>query len=35
MEEYRKDGWVEIVERCQDAGVDAFELKFLVSPRLA
>ncbi len=26
MEEYRKDAWVEIVERCQDAGVDAFEL---------
>ena len=28
MEEYRRDGWVEIVERCQDAGVDAFELNF-------
>lgn len=28
MEEYRKDGWVEIVERCQNAGVDAFELNF-------
>ena len=28
MEEYRKDAWVEIVERCQDAGVDAFELNF-------
>ena len=26
MEEYRKDAWVEIVERCQQAGVDAFEL---------
>ncbi len=26
MEEYRQDAWVEIVERCQDAGVDAFEL---------
>ena len=26
MEEYRKDGWCEIVERCQDVGVDAFEL---------
>ena len=26
MEEYRKDAWCEIVERCQDAGVDAFEL---------
>ena len=23
-----KDAWVEIVERCQDAGVDAFELNF-------
>jgi dihydroorotate dehydrogenase subfamily 1 len=28
MEEYRKSAWVEIVERCQDAGVDAFELNF-------
>lgn len=28
MEEYKKDAWVEIVERCQDAGVDAFELNF-------
>src|SRR5215218_6416661 len=28
MEEYEKDAWVEIVERCQDAGVDAFELNF-------
>lgn len=28
MEEYNKDRWVEIVERCQDAGVDAFELNF-------
>lgn len=28
MEEYRKDAWVEIVTRCQDAGVDAFELNF-------
>ena len=26
MEEYRKDAWCEIVERCQDVGVDAFEL---------
>ncbi len=26
MEEYRQDAWIEIVERCQDAGVDAFEL---------
>ncbi len=28
MEEYRQDAWVEIVERCQDAGVDGFELNF-------
>jgi dihydropyrimidine dehydrogenase (NADP+)/dihydropyrimidine dehydrogenase (NAD+) subunit PreA len=28
MEEYRKDAWIEIVERCQEAGVDAFELNF-------
>ena len=26
MEEYRQDAWVEIVERCQEAGVDALEL---------
>jgi dihydropyrimidine dehydrogenase (NADP+)/dihydropyrimidine dehydrogenase (NAD+) subunit PreA len=28
MEEYNRDAWVEIVERCQNAGVDAFELNF-------
>lgn len=28
MEEYRREAWVEIVTRCQDAGVDAFELNF-------
>jgi dihydroorotate dehydrogenase subfamily 1 len=28
MEEYNKDAWVEIVEKCQDVGVDAFELNF-------
>lgn len=28
MEEYRQDAWVEIIERCQDTGVDAFELNF-------
>src|SRR5436305_5775915 len=28
MEEYNPDAWTEIVERCQDAGVDAFELNF-------
>src|SRR6187455_896201 len=26
MEEFNKDAWVEIIERCQDAGCDAFEL---------
>jgi dihydroorotate dehydrogenase subfamily 1 len=26
MEEYRKDAWFEIVERCQEAGVDGLEL---------
>jgi dihydropyrimidine dehydrogenase (NADP+)/dihydropyrimidine dehydrogenase (NAD+) subunit PreA len=28
MEEFDQAAWVEIVERCQDAGVDAFELNF-------
>lgn len=28
MEEYRKDAWVEIIERCQEVGVDAFECNF-------
>ncbi len=28
MEEYNKDAWIEIVQRSQDAGVDAFELNF-------
>src|SRR5438874_4594525 len=28
MEEFNKDAWIEIVERCQDAGVDSFELNF-------
>ncbi len=28
MEEYRKDAWVEIIERCEALGVDAFELNF-------
>src|SRR5258705_441869 len=26
MEEYNRDAWHEIVERCQDAGCDSFEL---------
>jgi len=28
MEEYSRDAWAEIVERCQETGVDAFELNF-------
>ena len=28
MEEYRRDAWIEIVERCQACGVDGFELNF-------
>lgn len=28
MEEYRKEAWVEIIERCQDAGVDGLECNF-------
>src|SRR5450432_3434789 len=28
MEEFRKDAWIEIVERCEAAGVDGFELNF-------
>lgn len=28
MEEFKKDAWIEIVERCQDVGVDAFECNF-------
>ena len=28
MEEYNKDAWIEIVERCQEVGVDSFELNF-------
>jgi dihydropyrimidine dehydrogenase (NADP+)/dihydropyrimidine dehydrogenase (NAD+) subunit PreA len=28
MEEYRQEAWIEIVERCQAAGVDAFECNF-------
>ncbi len=26
MEEFSKDAWCEIIEKCQDTGVDAFEL---------
>ncbi len=28
MEEYNKDAWFEIIQRCEVAGVDAFELNF-------
>lgn len=28
MEEFNQDAWIEIVERCEAAGVDAFELNF-------
>ena len=28
MEEYNREAWIEIVARCQEAGVDAFELNF-------
>lgn len=28
MEEYNRDAWVEIIQRCEETGVDAFELNF-------
>jgi dihydropyrimidine dehydrogenase (NADP+)/dihydropyrimidine dehydrogenase (NAD+) subunit PreA len=28
MEEYRKEAWIEIIERCQACGMDGFELNF-------
>jgi dihydropyrimidine dehydrogenase (NADP+)/dihydropyrimidine dehydrogenase (NAD+) subunit PreA len=28
MEEYRQDAWAEIIDRCQQVGVDALELNF-------
>jgi dihydroorotate dehydrogenase subfamily 1 len=28
MEEYNKDAWIEIIQRCEEVGVDAFELNF-------
>src|SRR5688572_31882505 len=28
MEEYNPSAWAEIIERCQEAGVDAFECNF-------
>ena len=28
MEEYNKGAWEELIERCEEAGVDAFEINF-------
>lgn len=28
LQEYNQDAWVEIVQRCEEAGVDAFEVNF-------
>ena len=28
MDEYKKENWVEIVKRCEEIGVDAFEINF-------
>ena len=28
MEEYNKAAWEELIERCQETGVDGFELNF-------
>ena len=28
MEEYSKGAWEELIERCEDTGVDAFEINF-------
>ncbi len=28
MEEYNRERWIEMIERCQEVGVDAFELNF-------
>jgi len=28
MEEYSKDAWEEIVGRCEEVGVDGFEINF-------
>jgi dihydropyrimidine dehydrogenase (NADP+)/dihydropyrimidine dehydrogenase (NAD+) subunit PreA len=28
MEEYRREAWVELIDRCEAAGVDGFELNF-------
>ena len=28
MEEYNKGAWEELIERCEESGVDAFEINF-------
>ena len=28
MEEYNREAWEELIERCEAAGVDAFEINF-------
>ena len=28
MEEYSRGAWEELIERCEEAGVDAFEINF-------
>ena len=28
MQEYNKEAWEELIERCEAAGVDAFEINF-------
>ena len=28
MEEYNKDAWETLIERCEEVGVDAFEINF-------
>ena len=28
MEEYNRGAWEELIERCEEAGVDAFEINF-------
>lgn len=28
MEEYRRDAWIEIIQRCEASGVDGFEINF-------
>jgi dihydropyrimidine dehydrogenase (NADP+)/dihydropyrimidine dehydrogenase (NAD+) subunit PreA len=35
MEEYSKDAWIEIVERCQDAGRRCLRVELLLPARLA